>query len=63
MEWVGFIALLFIGGYALAGGVVLMIASNGFTGRVDPFAYLMALAGAGVLWAAWAFKPFEIIIQ
>lgn len=63
MEWIGFIALVLFGGYLVFGGIVMEVVSSGFTGNFCYFGFIIAAFGLGILYLAWIFKPFEILIN
>lgn len=62
MAWIGFFALIYFGLHLVVGGGAAILLSKGFIGKPGLFGFVLFLAGALVLWVAWANKPFVVLI-
>ena len=63
MEWIGFIATLFVGGWLTVAGFFLSFFASAFGGRAESlFSFVAGLCGLAVLWAAFKYAPFTIVI-
>jgi len=63
MEWIGLIALLVIGAYAIIAGIVLNSITVGFAGKISIEGIALCVFGLMMLYVAWINKPFEIVIS
>ena len=62
MAWIGFIVLLLIGLWLFIGGGALCYMSAGFSGRVG-IGWIVPLAGCVIIYMAFKFAPFTIVIN
>lgn len=62
MEWIGFIALIGVGLWLGVGGLALCWFSAAISGRVGAGVFI-PVAGAVVLFLAFKFAPFTIVIN
>ena len=61
MEVLGFLFLLFVGGYFLVAGIAGTYASYAFSGKSMPVATVFFIIGCAVLYLAFGNMPFTII--
>lgn len=62
MEWVGFLALIALGGYMVFASIAMQLASMGFSGKSSLGAAVILAIGSGLIFLAWANKPFAIVV-
>jgi hypothetical protein len=62
MAWIGFLVLIALGVYAIFAGIVMQMIAVGFTGKSDGVGFVTLAIGLGLLYLAWANKPFLVVI-
>lgn len=66
MEILGFIALILFALYCIAGGVIVVMAANGFGGQLGGEGWMgvaVFLFGCYLLYLSYKYSPIAVVVQ